>query len=126
LLIVRSDGERANIKFSFKAGKTATETFQLIKQAYGDNVLSCTRVFEWFSRFRGGRENLEDDELSGRPTAVRTPDMIETVRELISTDRQMTLRMMEEELEISREIIRNNLMEDLENGRSALGLFRTV
>jgi C4-type Zn-finger protein len=29
--------------------------------------------------------------------AVRTPDMIETVRELISTDRRMTLRMMEEE-----------------------------
>jgi hypothetical protein len=44
------------------------------------------------------RENLEDDERSGRPTAVRTPDMIETVRELILTDRRMTLRMMGEEV----------------------------
>jgi C4-type Zn-finger protein len=43
-------------------------------------------------------KNLEDSEHSGRPTAVRTPDMIETVREFISTDRRMTLRIMEEEV----------------------------
>jgi hypothetical protein len=80
--------QRANIKFCFKTGKTATETFQLIKQAYGDNALSRTRVFEWFARFRDGCKNLEDDRHSGRPTAVRTPDMIKTIRELISTDRR--------------------------------------
>jgi hypothetical protein len=32
--------QRANIKFCFKTGKTDTETFHLIKQAYGDNALS--------------------------------------------------------------------------------------
>jgi transposase len=90
--------QRENIKFCFKPGKTATETFQLITQAYGDNALSRTRVFEWYARFRDGRENLEDDERSGRPTAVRTPDMIEIFHELISSDRRMTLRMMEEEV----------------------------
>jgi hypothetical protein len=62
--------QRANIKFCFKTGKTATETFRLIEQAYGDNALSRTRVFEWYARFRDGREYLEDDESSGRPTAV--------------------------------------------------------
>jgi hypothetical protein len=40
----------------------------------------------------------EDDERSGRPTAVRKPHMIETVRGLISTDRRMALRMVEEEV----------------------------
>jgi hypothetical protein len=40
-------------------------------------------------------------------------NMIKTVRELISTDRLMTLRIMEEELEISRETIRRLLVEDL-------------
>jgi hypothetical protein len=39
--------------------------------------------------------------------------MIETVRELISTDRRITLLMMEEELEISKETIRVILVEDL-------------
>jgi hypothetical protein len=37
--------QRANIKFCFTMGKTATETFQLEKQAYGDNALSRTRAF---------------------------------------------------------------------------------
>jgi hypothetical protein len=57
--------QRANIKFCFKTGKTATETFQPIKQAYGDNALSHARDFEWYARFWGGHENLKDDECSG-------------------------------------------------------------
>lgn len=42
-MTVHSDG--ANIKFCFKIGETATEMFQLIKQAYGDNALTCAWVF---------------------------------------------------------------------------------
>jgi hypothetical protein len=90
--------QRANIEFCFKTDKTATETFQLIQQPSGENALSGTRGFERYARSRNDRENLEDDERSGRPTAVRIQNMIETVRELISTDRRMTLRMMEEEV----------------------------
>jgi hypothetical protein len=78
--------QREKIKFCFKTGKTATENFQLMKQVYGDNALSRTRVLNGM-QLRDGRENLEDDKRSRRPTAVRTPDMIETVREFSSTDR---------------------------------------
>jgi hypothetical protein len=39
--------------------------------------------------------------------------MIETVREIISTDRPMTLQVMERELKISRETICEILVEDL-------------
>jgi hypothetical protein len=46
--------------------------------------------------------------------------MIKTVQELISTDCRMTLQVMEEELEISRETIRKILMEDLHLVCSAL------
>jgi hypothetical protein len=49
-----------------------------------------------------------------KPTSVRTTDMIETVRELISTDRRMILLMLEEELEISRE----TLVEDVGKQKS--------
>jgi hypothetical protein len=57
--------QRANIKFRFKTGKPATETSQLIKQAYGDDDLSRTRVFEWYARFQDSHENLKDDDRSG-------------------------------------------------------------
>jgi hypothetical protein len=49
-------------------GKTATKTLQLIKHAYGDNALSITgfrMVFQWFKRFKDGREDLRDDPTSG-------------------------------------------------------------
>jgi hypothetical protein len=91
-------GQRANLKFCFKMGRTAIETFQLIKQAYGENAVSHTWVFEWYARFWDGRENLKDDKRSGLPATIRTPDVIETVWELSSSDHLM----MEEELDISR------------------------
>jgi hypothetical protein len=40
--------KQSNFKFCFKTGKTVTENFQLIKQPYGDNILSRTWVFEWY------------------------------------------------------------------------------
>jgi hypothetical protein len=72
-----------NTNFCFKMGKTTTEIFQLMKQAYGCRFLSRIRVFEGCVRFRDGHDNLEDYEGSGRPTAIRIPDTIETVLELI-------------------------------------------
>ena len=48
------------VKFCFKLGKSASETFELIKQAYGDDVLSRTRVFEWRKMFKEGRELVKD------------------------------------------------------------------
>jgi len=41
-------------KFCFKIGKTATETYQLLQQAYGEDVTGCTQVFDWFRRFKEG------------------------------------------------------------------------
>ena len=40
-----------SVKFYFKLGKSASETFELNRQAYGDDALSRTRVFEWHKMF---------------------------------------------------------------------------
>jgi hypothetical protein len=105
--------QRAKLEFCLKMGEIATATFELMKQAYGYNVLSGTRVFGWYASFQDGRQNLEDDKRSRRPTAIRTPDMIETFRELVLIERQMTIRVMEDTFKISRGTIRKILMEDL-------------
>ena len=44
-----------SIKFCFKIGKTATETYQLLQQAYSEDTLGRTQVFDWFRRFKDGR-----------------------------------------------------------------------
>ena len=37
------------------------ECIKLLKDVYGDNLMSRSRVFEWLKRFSEGREEVEDD-----------------------------------------------------------------
>jgi hypothetical protein len=39
--------------------KTPTQCFLLLKEVYGDNVMSRTRVLEWHRRFMEGRQNVK-------------------------------------------------------------------
>lgn len=105
--------QRANIKFCFKIGKTFTETFELMKQVYGDDCLSRSRVHEWYSRFKEGREDLNDGEHVGQPKFVITKDSIETVREFVKEQPKSSLKFMEMELDISKSSIYRILTEHL-------------
>ena len=78
--------QRANIKFCIKICKTFTETFELMNKVYGDDCLSRARVHEWFTRFRDGHEDINDDEHMGRPKSVTTENSIENVREFIKNE----------------------------------------
>ena len=37
------------------------ECIKLLKDVYGDNLMSRSPVFEWHKRFNEGREEVEDD-----------------------------------------------------------------
>ncbi|GFX20170.1 hypothetical protein TNCV_1437301 [Trichonephila clavipes] len=58
--------KRAVIKFYAKLGKSASETYQLMKQVSGDCCLSRSNVFVWHNYFWEGRDVIEDDQRSGR------------------------------------------------------------
>jgi len=64
--------QRVNIKFLVKLKKTAAESFRVLCEVYGEECLSRARVFEWHKRFCSGREDVEDDDRSGRPTTSST------------------------------------------------------
>jgi len=68
----------------------------------------------WHKRFLNGRESLEDDEHTGRPISIRKPETIEKVRDFVVSDRNASLKMMKEALNINRETIRTILHEDLQ------------
>ena len=50
--------ERYAIKFCFKLGKKATETYGILQTAFGASFMNRTSVFEWHKRFKGGRESV--------------------------------------------------------------------
>ena len=75
-MICESTEQSICIKFCFKIGKTTTETYQLLQQAYGEDEKGCTQVFDWFCRFKEGRTSVESDSRSGRPPTSRNEEMI--------------------------------------------------
>ena len=54
--------QRVAIKFCFKAGVSAAETQALVQKANGNEAVKGPNVFRWYSRFRDGRELVEDVE----------------------------------------------------------------
>ena len=75
----------------------------MLEQVYGREAVSGKCVYEWFKRFREGKETTEDEPRSGRPSTRRAPKMIEKVRQMFAQDRRLTLRLVAEGLGISKD-----------------------
>lgn len=84
--------QRTNIKFCFKLGKAFTKTHHMRK--HDDDCLSRSRIYEWFKRFKEGREDLQD-ECSGRRKDVVNEKNAEIVREFIKKEPKSSLKYME-------------------------------
>jgi hypothetical protein len=80
-----------NLKFFMKLKNTPTKGFQMLKEVYGDNVLSCTRVFEWQKRFMEGWEEVEDDERLGCHLASKTEENVEKISEIVRKDGRLRI-----------------------------------
>ncbi|EGI64099.1 FLJ37770-like protein [Acromyrmex echinatior] len=101
--------QRIVVKFHVKLGKTASETYNLLKEVYGHECLSRARVFEWFKRFQDGREDVEGDSRPGRPSTSKTDDNIETIGNLVRFDRRLSIRAIGETVGIDKECVRQIL-----------------
>ena len=77
--------ERYAIKFCFKLGKNATETYGMPQTAFRPSCMNRTSVFEWHKRFKEGRESVRDDERCGRSKEVNRSELIgQSVRVRVS------------------------------------------
>ena len=97
-----SSEQHISIKFCFKIGKIATETYQLLQQAYGEDAMGRTQVFDWFRRFKEGRTSVESNPLSGRPSTSRNGEMIAKVRTIVRNNKRLTVREIADDRGIMR------------------------
>jgi len=111
--------ESACIKLCFKLGKTVTEYYEMLKTAFGEQAMVRSQTFQWFSRFKAGRNSTDDDERSGRPVSTSTPEMIESVRQIIREDHRRTIDDVSMLVGISHGTCHKNLTEDLKMRRVA-------
>ena len=92
---------RTNIKFLLKLGWKETEIIQALQTVYKDDDPKKTYVYKWIERFRDGREAVEDDEVRGRPTASKSNEKIDFVRNLVKEDGRLTVYQIAETVGIS-------------------------
>ena len=83
--------QQINLKFLLKLTKNPIECFELLKEVYGKDAMSRSRVFEWHKHFKSGCEEVEDDPRSGRPSTATTDENIIRVKQLVQSDHRLTV-----------------------------------
>lgn len=105
--------ERYAIKFCVKLGKNATETYGLLQTAYGPTCMGRSSVFEWHKRFKEGRESVRDDERCEREREVRTPELVEKIRNFMDEDRRVSIETISTQFDVSVGTVHTIIHEEL-------------
>ncbi|KAJ8942412.1 hypothetical protein NQ318_014459 [Aromia moschata] len=92
-------------------GVLHTKAYAMLKEVYGNDGLSRAQVFEWFKRFKEGRETTEDDPRPGRSATSETDENIEKSGKSIREDRRLGIRRLAKITGIDKECVRQILHE---------------
>jgi len=84
----------------------------LVQKPYGNEALNRSNVFR-YSRFRDGRELVEDDERAGAPISTRTEVNIAALADLVKNGRRIATGMIAESLNIPKTVVLRILKENL-------------
>ncbi|UYV82902.1 UFM1 [Cordylochernes scorpioides] len=106
--------QRICIKFCYKIGKSASETLDLLKLAFGNENVNKPTTFRWFSRFKNGMESVKDEKRVGRPILHRNPERVSQISNLIKENPRIGLGYIEEETGISKSLVGSIIKEDLQ------------
>ncbi len=80
-------------------------------------------IFEWYGKFRNGRESVDDDPRMGNPLTNRIPEHIAKVRAALVDVQHSTIRMLATWFHINKETVCKIIMEDLVGKSSVRDLF---
>ena len=105
--------ERYAIRFCFKLGKNATETYGMLQTTFGASCMNRSSVFEWHKRFKEGRESVRDDERWWRSKEVRTPEMIDQLKNFMDKDLRVSIETISAQFDVSVGTVHTIIREEL-------------
>ncbi|XP_076032955.1 protein GVQW3-like [Oratosquilla oratoria] len=105
--------QRYAIKNCVKLKKSKQEGYGMLRESYGDELISKTSFYRWFKIFFKGNEQVEDKPSSGAPNSARKEESIEEVRRLVMQDRRITVKMISKAVRVSIGTVDTFLTEDL-------------
>lgn len=110
----RSLEQRYAIKFCVRLGKNATETFQMLQEAFKDDCISRSQSGRWHKAFKEGQEEVADEPRSGRPTTARTDENVNRVCEVLRSDRRLSIQYIADTLNMSTFAVHGIVTENLQ------------
>ena len=63
-------------RICMKIGKSVIESLEMLKIAFGEEAMCRTQNYEWWKRFKEGRNSVDDDPRSGRPSTSKTENNV--------------------------------------------------
>ncbi|XP_011055427.1 PREDICTED: putative uncharacterized protein FLJ37770 [Acromyrmex echinatior] len=86
----------------------------MLGNCFGSDVLKKTTVYEWHKRFRSGRESVEENERSGRPSTSKTDENIN--KDIVVNDlglRRVAAKLVPKELNFMQKRDRVDIAKDM-------------
>ena len=93
--------QRVCIQFFAKNVFNGAQTLEMLEKSFGNDTLTRSNVFRWHERFRSGRESVEDDERSYRPSTAKTDENTNKIIGWMTVSCKLTIREIAEELNIA-------------------------
>ncbi|KAJ8962169.1 hypothetical protein NQ318_018126, partial [Aromia moschata] len=75
--------------------------------------LSNRQIFRWHKTLAEGREDVNDENRAGLPLTSSSNDNVKRVRDLLNTDRRLSVRLISETLDITKTIVHEIVSESL-------------
>ena len=101
--------ERYAIKFCFKLGKNATETYVILQTAFWTSCMNRASVFDWHKRFKKGKH----DGRCGGSKEVNTPELMVKIKNFMDQDRRVSIETISAQFDVSVETVHTIILEEL-------------
>ena len=85
----------------------------MLQTAFGASGMNRASVFEWHKRFKEGRESVRDDESCGRNKEVRTPELIDQIKNFMDKDRRVSTETISAQFDVSVGTVHTIIREEL-------------
>jgi len=89
---------RHGMLFGFNPGKNASKTCDGLCSAYGENAVSLSVCYKWFSKFRSGNFSIKDAPHSGRPTVIENDQL----KQIVDRNPQFTTKEIADTVNVSK------------------------
>ena len=105
--------ERYAIKLCFKLEKNVTETYAMLQTTFRPSCMNRASDFKRHKRFKESRESVRDEERCGRSKEVRTPELIDQIKNFMDKDRCVSIETISAQFDVSVGTVHTIIREEL-------------